>query len=155
MYKNTHWGKMNQHERGWGLCMRKEGALSGHHREAYTQGICRSQGRDISSDCSCSLQPSERTSILLSNSPLLLPLASRIEIQILLASPFARHEILPRKMFSYPSRIKACVLCKLLIGLIVSIQPLLYPTSLVLSLSPILVLAICSFKNKIQRTELS
>lgn len=101
------------------------------------------------------LQPSERTSILLSNSPLLLPLPSRIEIQILLASPFARHEILPRKMFSYPSRIKACVLCKLLIGLIVSIQPFLYPTSIVLSMSPILVLAICSFKNKIQRTELS
>lgn len=104
MYKNTHWGKMNQHEKGRGLCMRKEGALSGHHREAHTQGICRSQGRDISSDCSCPLQPSERTSILLSNSPLLLPLHSQIEIQILLASTFARHEILPRKMFSYPSR---------------------------------------------------
>lgn len=33
-----------------------------------------------------------------------LPLDSWIEIQILLASTFARHEILLGKMFSYPSR---------------------------------------------------
>lgn len=58
MYKDTHWGKMNQHEREVRTCLWDKKEDSGYHRESsYAGHLCRSKGRNISSYCSCSLQP--------------------------------------------------------------------------------------------------
>lgn len=107
MYKNTHWEKMNQHERV-GACAwdKKELCLD------TTEKLIRRASAGLKEGTSpatalvlCSPSTAIREDIYspqqFSSS---LPLGSRIEIQILLASTFARHEILLGKMFSYPSR---------------------------------------------------
>lgn len=74
--------------------------------------------------------------------------SSSVSLNLCKAWDFVQENVLlPLKKYKVP-----CVLWKLLID---SIQPLLYFRPIVLYLSPVLVLAICSFKNKIQRMKLS